>query len=92
MEEYSLNQTNNVLSGPTKEQITVQNQWAAVALDRFHNDSKAVISIKTDNEIKKVKLSWNSNFSKSAMKEEIDMAHFVWSFYRDVYNVCNIRF
>lgn len=75
MEEYNLNQTLQRLTGPTKEQIIVQNQWAATALDRYHSDSKAEIEFYLDGILQKRILSWESDFSKAAMKEDKDMAN-----------------
>lgn len=44
MRKYNLDQTLEILRGPTKEQIKVGNQWAAVALDKFHLGSKAKLN------------------------------------------------
>jgi len=75
MEEYNLNQTVEKLRGPSKEHLIVHNQWAAIGLDKFHQDSTAEIEFILEGIIKKVRLSWNSNFPKSTMKEEIDIAN-----------------
>lgn len=75
MERYSLSQTLEKLKGPTKEQIICQNQWAAVALDKFHSNSNAIIEFSIDGAEKTATLEWNSNFSKAAMKEKIDAAN-----------------
>jgi hypothetical protein len=75
MEEFNLKQTIDTLSGPTKEQIIVNNYWAAIAFDRFHHDSKAVIEFLLHGQSKRAILRWESNFSKAAMKEDKDMAN-----------------
>ncbi|MFA6924826.1 MAG: hypothetical protein WC223_11310 [Bacteroidales bacterium] len=75
MENYNLSQTIDNLRGPTKEQIIVQNQWAAVALDKYHNESTTTIEFSIDKEILKAKFNWDSNFSKAAMKENKDIAN-----------------
>lgn len=74
MEEYHLNQTAK-LSGPTKEQIIVQNQWAAVALDRYHVASKTQIEFTLEGTTTRALLNWDSMFSKVAMKEDKDIAN-----------------
>ncbi len=63
------------LAGPTSAQIDTCNQWAATALDKFHIDSTADFLFEIDGIPTKSKLVWDSNFSKVAMKEEIDMAN-----------------
>lgn len=75
MNEYNLNQTIESLSGPPKEQILVQNYWAAVAFDKYHNNSNAEIEFILNGITEKAILKWDSNFSKSAMKESIDIAN-----------------
>ena len=75
MEEYNLKQTVNKLSGPAKEQIIVHNYWAATAFDRYHNDSKVEIEFIIHGLSKRAILSWESNFSKAAMKEDKDIAN-----------------
>lgn len=75
MEQYHLDKTKAKLKGPTQEQIISCNQWAATALDRYHNDSKAEISFVVDGTLVKAILDWNSKFSKAAMKEDKDMAN-----------------
>lgn len=75
MEEYHLDLTKTKLSGPTQEQITVHNQWAAVAFDKFHQGSTAIIEFNIEGAISQAKISWNSTFSSSAMKEHKDMAN-----------------
>lgn len=74
MDKYHLDDTIKLLKGPTIAQITVNNQWAAVALDKFHNNSTAIIEFEINGKSEKVELSWDSNFSKVAMKEEVYMA------------------
>lgn len=75
MEEYKLNQTIDALIGPPKEQIIVQNYWAATALDKYHKNSNAVFEFVIHGESRKAILSWNSEFSKVAMKENKDIAN-----------------
>jgi hypothetical protein len=76
MQKYHLDLTKNKLAGPTIAQIESCNQWAATALDKFHNNSEAEMEYEIDGNSAKSKLAWNSNFSKVAMKEEKDMANF----------------
>lgn len=75
MKRYHLDTTITKLSGPTKEQIIVQNQWAASALDKFHKASTATVEFNIDGTVIKTNLRWNSSFSKAAMKEKIDIAN-----------------
>ncbi len=75
MEEYNLNQTVEKLRGPSKEHLIVHNQWAAIGLDKFHQNSTAEIELNLEGIIKKARLNWNSKFPKSTMKEEIDIAN-----------------
>ncbi len=75
MNNYHLNLTSTHLAGPSHEQIVTHNQWAATAFDKFHNNSKAEIEFSIDGSPTKAILEWDSNFSKAAMKEEIDMAN-----------------
>ncbi|QLG45302.1 hypothetical protein [Costertonia aggregata] len=75
MKSHNLKETVQKLKGPTKEQIIVGNQWAAVALDKFHSNSKATIKITNDNSDQEIMLSWDSDFPSAAMKENIDMAN-----------------
>lgn len=75
MERLHLDLTKNKLKGPTQEQIITCNQWAATAFDKFHSDSNAEIEFSIDGTTINAILEWDSNFSKSAMKEKIDMAN-----------------
>lgn len=75
MEELNLNQTIQSLKGPTTEQIVVHNQWAATGFDRYHSNSSAEMEFLIDGHSKRVKLSWDSGFSKAAMKEDKDIAN-----------------
>lgn len=75
MEEFTLSQTLEKLKGPSKEHLIVNNQWATIGLDRFHQNSTTEIEFLIDGDSRKVKISWDSNFSKSTMKEEIDIAN-----------------
>jgi len=75
MDKFHLDLTKIKLKGPTQEQIVTYNQWAATAFDKFHQDSNALVEFNIDGLITKTILEWDSNFSKSAMKEKIDMAN-----------------
>lgn len=76
MNSYNLHDTSNILKGPTKEQIVFNNQWAIVALDKFHKDSNVKLKIINDTKEEEIYLKWDSGFSTAAMKEKIDMSHF----------------
>ena len=75
MEEYYLKQTSEKLNGPPKEHIIVHNYWAAVALDRYHEDSKVEIEFILHGLSQRAILRWDSNFSKATMKENKDLAN-----------------
>jgi len=75
MTQYNLDITKTKLTGPTNAQIESCNQWAATALDKFHPNSEADIVFDIHGILTNVKLVWDSNFSKAAMKEEKDMAN-----------------
>lgn len=75
MKTYSLNQTLKLLKGPTREQLIVGNQWAAVAFDKFHKNSQANIKFLIDNNEEYAVFEWDSNFSSAAMNECVDMAN-----------------
>lgn len=75
MKSHNLNEIVHKLKGPTKEQIIVGNQWASVALDKFHLDSRAEIKIINEKKEEVISLEWDSEFSSSAMKENVDMAN-----------------
>ena len=72
--EYHLNQIVERLKGASPEQLTVFNQWAAVALDRYHQNSSAIFEFIIDNKNRECNLCWNSNFPKAAMREEVKIA------------------
>lgn len=72
---YHLDLTKTRLIGPTQEQIISCNQWAASAFDKFHSDSTAKIEFLIDGTKSTAILEWESNFSKAAMKEKVDMAN-----------------
>src|SRR5690349_16502210 len=72
---YHLSQTLSTLAGPTKEQIISLNQWAAVALDKFHAESKAIFEFSIDDYASTHLVEWDSSFSKVAMKEDVDIAN-----------------
>lgn len=72
---HHLDTTKDKLKGPTSAQIESCNQWAATALDKFHQGSKALASFEIDGVVQETNLQWNSNFSKAAMREEKDMAN-----------------
>lgn len=73
-EEYHLNQILDNLSGPSKEQIIVFNQWAAVALNKFHENSKTLFSFNLNGNKSEYILNWNSDFSQDAMREKKTLA------------------
>lgn len=75
MESFHLNATQLKLKGPSIDQIRVNNQWAATALDLCHRDSKAIMEFNLEGKVINANLAWDSNFSKAAMKEEKDMAN-----------------
>src|SRR5258706_3431594 len=75
MNSYHLDITKEKLKGPTIDQIVVHNQWAATALDKYHQGSKAIIEFEIEGVISQASLSWDSGFSKSAMREDKDMAN-----------------
>jgi hypothetical protein len=72
--EYDLSETGTALLGPTPDQIVVFNQWAATALDRFHDGSKASFEFTIDGGKQVAILHWHSNFSKAAMQERRKIA------------------
>lgn len=75
MNKYHLDITKIKLAGPTTAQIESCNQWAATALDKYHFNSEADFEFEIHGILTKIKLAWDSNFSKAAMKEENDMAN-----------------
>lgn len=75
MTELHLDLTIDKLSGPTKEHIKVNNYWAAVGLDRYHNNSKAEFEFNIDGISTKNIVTWDSKFPKVAMKEDKDIAN-----------------
>jgi hypothetical protein len=74
MKSHHLDETLPALNGPTQAQITHNNQWAAVALDRFHANSNTILHFEVDGLAGQIDLKWDSSFSKAAMKEEVYMA------------------
>jgi len=72
---YNLNQTLERLKGPTLAQMETHIQWAACALDRFHEGSGVLFSFEIDGEKQQIQLEWDSDFSKAAMQEDKDMAN-----------------
>lgn len=75
MDTFHLDDTLQTLSGPTKEQIKVKNQWAVTAFRKYHTSDTLLISMKIDNAERKIELKFDTSFSSSAMKEDIDKAH-----------------
>lgn len=71
---YHLDQVLVLLGGASREQLIVFNQWAAVALDLYHSDSNASYHFLLDGTEMLTKLSWDSNFEKSAMRARKDIA------------------
>ncbi len=70
MQTYRLELTLEKLKGPSREQVSVNNQWAIVGLNRYHKDSKATIHFRIDGNVDQALLVWNSDFPQAAMKEE----------------------
>lgn len=70
-----LNETATRLQGPTREQILAGNQWAATALDHYHQGGTAVFDFEIDGIPRSTKIEWDTNFSKAAMRERVDMAN-----------------
>lgn len=75
MDYYHLDLVKQKLAGPTLSQISSHNQWAATGFDRFHSNSEAELVMEIDGQTSELKLSWDSNFSKAAMKENKDIAN-----------------
>ena len=75
MEEYSLSQTIDSLLGPPKEQIVTHNYWAATGFDRYHDGSKAEFEFTIHGNSERAVVSWDSDFSKAAMREDKDIAN-----------------
>ncbi len=71
---YHLNQTLDSLTGVSKTLIKVKNEWAAVALNKFHNDSKVDYEFNIDGEEINCTLEWDSNFEPGGYKEKNDIA------------------
>jgi hypothetical protein len=69
-----LNETLSLLDGPTREQIIVCNQWAAVAFNLFHSGSAVSLILDSDGTVGRIDLEWDSAFSTSAMRERKKMA------------------
>lgn len=67
--------TVNKLKGPTKEQIITCNQWAIVALERYHKNGMAAFEFDVDGVRYSSKITWNGKFPRSAMREKVDMAN-----------------
>lgn len=74
--EHHLREILDKIKGLTEAQLTYYNQWAAVALDRYHMNSNAKYIFNIDGNGIQCPLSWDSDFSKEGMKEKTDMAHF----------------
>ena len=89
--EYHLDEIVDNLGGPSKEQIIVFNQWAAVALNKFHSNSKTLFTFNINGKQSECIINWNSNFSQDAMREKktlaenggISLAMFVMSLLSD---------
>lgn len=75
MKSHNLEETVQKLKGPSREQIIVGNQWAAIALDKFHSDSRAKVKVQNETVEDEIMLTWDSDFPSAAMKENIDMAN-----------------
>lgn len=71
---YHLNDTFNFLTGPTKNQMIVWNEWAATALNLYHQNSESNIELILSGIEYNCLLKWDSTFSSSAMKERTELA------------------
>lgn len=74
MEAIHLNDTVKKLLGPTSEQVTVWNQWAAYALNKYHNCGRAVFEFDLNGAKQSKTIIWDSKFSKAAMREHRKLA------------------
>ncbi|MEP7268493.1 MAG: hypothetical protein ABI844_12770 [Saprospiraceae bacterium] len=74
MNEYLLSDTLKHLTGPSKEQIIVNNQWASVAFGKYHANNIVKIKLLVNEGNEHFQLKLESSFSKAAMKEEKYMA------------------
>jgi hypothetical protein len=70
-----LNATVERLQGPTPEQILVGNQWAAVALGRYHTGGSAIFEFELDGIRRSTRIAWDTEFSTATMRERKDMAN-----------------
>lgn len=73
---YHLSTTSESLGGASKELITVNNQWAAVGLDKTHDNSKARFTISIDGKQREIDLKWDSTFPKDGMRSKHNIAEF----------------
>jgi hypothetical protein len=71
---HHLDETVKELKGPSREQLIVWNQWAAVALNKFFQNSSAHFYFVTDGKQISITLNWNSNFPQDAMREKKNIA------------------
>lgn len=76
MDTFDISVVVEQLKGPTKEQITFYNQHAIVGFDKFHKNSAVEYEFLIDGKLKRIKLHWNSDFSRAAIKEKKDIANF----------------
>lgn len=71
----NLEQTVKRLKGPSHEQIMTCNQWAIVALERYHSNGMVPFEFEVDGVRYSSKIKWNGDFSRAAMREKVDMAN-----------------
>jgi len=72
----NLEQTVIKLKGPTQEQIISCNQWAIVALERYHSNEIVAFEFEVDGILYSSKIAWKGGFSKAAMREKVDIANY----------------
>lgn len=72
--EYHLDQVVDNLKGASKEQIIVFNQWAAVGLNKYHQDSVAQFHFVIHGKETALKIRWNSDFEQASMRERKHIA------------------
>lgn len=70
-----LEHTVKKLKGPSQEQIITCNQWAIVALERYHSNEMVAFEFEVDGVRYSSKVTWNGKFSRAGMREKVDMAN-----------------
>jgi len=72
--QFHLDDTLMNLAGASREQLTVFNQWAAVALNQFHQNSTAALRFRNETDDEDINLNWDSNFPQDSMRERKNIA------------------